>query len=206
MALEHRKPVIGLVGGIGSGKSTIARHFASLGCGVIDADQLARQALELPATVVQLVQWWGDGVLDAHGRPDRAKIAAIVFSSPAELAKLENVTHPQVHERRQQLRRQMQDDPQVVAIIEDCPLLLEKKWDADCDAVVFVEASQQTREARVSQSRGWSPAELARREKSQIGLDIKARRADHVIENNGDEAHSLAHVRLVLSQILHRHA
>jgi dephospho-CoA kinase len=200
------KPVIGLTGGIGSGKSTVARLFARLGCGVIDADALAREALQDSHVVRQLVSWWGDGILDEQGRVDRRKIADIVFDKPDELARLEAVVHPAVHHRRHEIRRQMQDDPAIVAIVEDCPLLLEKQLDRQCDVVVFVKADDEVRRRRVLASRGWSPEELARREKNQMGLDIKANRADHVLQNNGGEAECFAHVRQVLSQILRQSA
>jgi len=200
----QRKPVIGIIGGIGSGKSTIARMFASLGCAVIDADVLAREALRRPETVSQLVKWWGPQVVDASGRVDRREVARVVFASPSELERLESLTHPYVNHGRVILREQFQSDANVVAIVEDCPLLLEKSLQAHCDAVVFVKASSETRRQRVLASRGWAPEELARREKSQMPLDIKEKRADYVLENDGGEAESFAHVRQVLSQILNR--
>ncbi len=197
-----RKPIIGIIGGIGSGKSTIARQFASLGCAVIDADQLAREAIDEPATRQQLLQWWGPGVIGSDGHVDRAAVAQIVFQKPDELRRLEQLLHPIVNARRADLRDEYRQNPAAIAIVEDCPLLLEKKLEGDCDAIVFVETSQSVRQKRVKTSRGWSEADLAAREKNQIALDIKARRADHVIQNDGDEAQSLDHVRQVLSRIL----
>ena len=199
-----RKPIIGVIGGIGSGKSTIARMFAELGCAVIDADALAKQALEQREVIEQLVMWWGPQVLDANGRVNRRAVAAIVFGDPPELERLESLTHPFVHAERARLRAAHEADPGVVAIVEDCPLLLEKSLEKECDAVVFVKASEAVRQRRVASTRGWSPAELALREKRQMPLDMKEKRADHVVQNDGGEAESFAHVRQVLSQILKR--
>ncbi len=206
MPSSARKPIIGIIGGIGSGKSTIARQFASLGGAVIDADMLARQALDKPATITQLLQWWGPAVVESDGKANRAAVAKIVFEQPGELRRLEQLLHPQVNAERARLRLEHRNNPAVIAVIEDCPLLLEKKLEGDCDAIVFVQASDQTRRSRVKTSRGWTAQDLEARGKNQIALDTKARRADYVIQNDGSEAESFAHVRQVLSQILQKMA
>ncbi|MCC7409319.1 MAG: dephospho-CoA kinase [Phycisphaeraceae bacterium] len=198
------KPILGLIGGVGSGKSLVARQFASLGCAVIDADELAREALDSPAVRGELRQWWGSEVLGEDGRVNRRVVAQKVFNSPQELARLEGLIHPQVHAGRERLRGQYLADPAVVAIVEDCPLLLEKGIDAGCDVVVFVDAPRDVRLARVAASRGWAEAELDRREKNQWPLDKKVRRADYVIKNDAGEQECLTQTRRVLSQILHR--
>ncbi len=198
-----RKPVIGLVGGVGSGKSLVARQFAELGCGVVDADQLARDAYADPSVREQIVQWWGKDVMKPDGSLDRRRIASIVFDAPAEKTRLEELIHPRVFTGRQALHKRFEADPAVVAIVEDCPLLLEVGLDEQCDAVVFVDAPREHRLARVTATRGWDEAELDRREKNQIGLDKKADRADYVLKNDAGEAECFAHVRRVLSQILH---
>lgn len=198
------KPVIGILGGIGSGKSLVARQLASLGCGVIEADALAKAELDAPAVREELVRWWGPAVLDALGRVDRKAVGAIVFQQPEQLARLEALVHPRVHAQRAVLRQRYHADPAVRAIVEDMPLLLEKGFEDQCDVLVFVEASPATRLARVMRSRGWDQAELDRRQKSQLPLDTKARQADYVIDNNGGEAECFAQVRQMLSQILHQ--
>lgn len=202
----QRKPIIGLVGGIGSGKSLVARQLASLGCGVIDADQLARAALEQdPATRAKLVQWWGPKALKPDGQVDRAAVGRIVFDQPLQRRRLEDLLHPLVHAGRRRLRAQFQSDPTIVAIVEDTPLLMEKGLDRECDVIIFVSAPTPQRLQRLALSRGWTAEELARREKTQLPLDIKARRADYVIENSAGEDECLRHVRRVLSQILQDH-
>src|SRR5690606_3719789 len=89
-----RKPVIGLAGGIGSGKSTVARMLAELGCTVSDSDAAARAALEDHDVRKRIVDQWGDAILDSGGRIDRSKLAAIVFNDPAQRRLLEAITHP----------------------------------------------------------------------------------------------------------------
>ncbi|MCX5659198.1 MAG: dephospho-CoA kinase [Planctomycetota bacterium] len=198
----RRKPVLGLIGGIGSGKSFVASLFARLGCGVVDADEIARQTLADPEVVAQLKQWWGPAVIDAAGQVDRRAVAGIVFADPAQRQRLEALVHPRVNEARARRREALAKDPAIVAIIEDTPLLLEKGLEGVCDHLVFVEASHATRLARVKATRGWTEADLIQREKSQVGLDIKASRADYVVDNNDGEAACFPHVRRVLSQIL----
>jgi len=204
MSAVPRKPVIGLLGGIGSGKSLVARQFEELGCGVVDADQLAREAYGDPAVIEQIVQWWGKAVIKENGEIDRGKIAGIVFENEEEKRRLEGLIHPKVLEARAGLSVQFQADAAVVAIVEDCPLLLEVGLDKACDVLIFVDSPRDQRLARVAGTRGWDEEELARREKNQMGLDKKADRADYVLKNDAGEAECFAHVRRVLSQILHQ--
>ncbi len=201
MACDN-KPTIGLMGAPGSGKSLVARQMASMGCVVIDADALAKQVLQEADIKQQLQTWWGGGVLTPNGDIDRAEVARIAFANPDELKSLEALIHPRVHELREALKPQALARADTKAIVEDCPLLLETGIDKQCDALIFVETDFQTRLARVSQTRGWGPEELRRRDKSQMPLDIKRQRADYVISNDADEAHCLAQTRRVLSQII----
>ncbi|HEX2836691.1 MAG TPA: dephospho-CoA kinase [Phycisphaerales bacterium] len=176
-------PVIGLVGGIGAGKSTVAQVFAHLGCLVIDADRDAREALFREDVVKELVSWWGDGILGPDGKPDRARIAEIVFKDPSQRTRLEGLVHPIVKsDRLLTIARARQEGRP--AVIIDAPLLFEAGSDKDCDAVVFVDAPPEQRLARV-RARGWSSEELARREAAQLPLSDKRARSAVVIENTG---------------------
>lgn len=201
MTLKHRKPVIGIIGGIGAGKSTVARMFQKLGCAVIDADALAREVLQEPAVAAELARWWGPDVLDEQGQVRRDVVARKVFSDEQELRRLEALVHPQVHARRHELRKRYEADPAVVAIIEDCPLLLERGLQGECDRVLMVRASRENRLKRLER-RGWDAAELDRRESRQLSLDIKAQSADDVLDNDAGEEVVFEHVRRVLSAIL----
>ena len=202
MPVKAAKPVIGLTGGIGSGKSLVARHLATLGCAVIDADELATKALDDPVVQREVQKRWGEAVLRPDGCVDRRAMAKIVFDQPEALAGLEALIHPRVHASREALRRSYQGDPTVHAIVEDCPLLMEKGLDADCDFVIFVTAEPETRRRRLAAARQWTGEELQRREKIQLPLDIKAERADYIIDNNAGEDDCLSHVRRAYSQVL----
>ena len=202
MSTNRRKPVIGLLGAPGSGKSLVARQMAELGCGVIDADKLAREALDEPEVRAQIGEWW-PGAIGRDGRVDRKALAKIVFHDPAALRRLEDVVHPRVGERRMELRRLYQADALIHAIVEDAPLLLEKNLDRLCDVLVFVDAPREVRLERVRRTRDWSDEDLAAREKNQTPLDTKRSVSDYVIQNDDGEAATFEQVRRVLSKILH---
>ncbi|MEX0885647.1 MAG: dephospho-CoA kinase [Phycisphaeraceae bacterium] len=197
------KPVIGLLGAPGSGKSLVARQFASLGCAVIDADAIAHAVLDEEPVKRALRDWLGPDVVGEAGRVDRRRVGARVFGDGEALARLEGLVHPRVGARRAELRAAYAADAGVRAIVEDSPLLIEKGLDAHCDVLVYVDAPRAVRAARVGASRGWSEADLDRREKNQASLDMKRSRADYVIDNSADEAGAQAQVRRVLWQILH---
>lgn len=197
---HHRpKPVIGIIGGIGAGKSAIARLFAQEGCAVIDSDQLAHQVLQDPAVKSELTTWLGPAILDAQGQVSRKAIAAQVFTNPENLTRLNALIHPRVGTLRDNLMKNYLTDRGVKAIIWDSPLLLEAGLAQDCDAIVFVDTPAKIRTDRVAQTRGWTPEELAKREKSQIALDKKAAIADYYVDNSGDQVTSLHQVQRVLS-------
>ncbi len=199
----NRKPVIGLLGGPGSGKSRVARIMSELGCGVIDSDEIAKQVIEEEEVKRKLVRRWGEGILDNRGVIDHRLLGNVVFSDEKELNKLESIVHPQVHLRRSELMEQYQSSGELRGVVEDCPLLLEKSIDTSCDVLVFVKADRDIRLERVKRSKGWDDRELSRREKNQMPLDTKLKAADYVIQNETDNDELLANeVRRVLSQIL----
>jgi dephospho-CoA kinase len=202
----RRKPVIGLMGAPGSGKSLCARQFAKLGCAVIDADQIAKDALDEPDVRGRLQQWWGPAIIGPDGQVDRSAVGQIVFQDPAQLDRLESLIHPLVHRRREQLHQLHQADPSVRAIVEDCPLLLEKQLQSACDVLVYVDAPRELRLQRLREQRGWSEQELTQRENHQLPLDIKRQRADYVLDNSAGEAYCYQQARRVLSQILQERA
>lgn len=193
-------PIIGLVGGIGSGKSLVASQLRQLGCLVCDSDAMARDILRDRAVHAQLVKWWGSAILDSDGEIDRARIASIVFARAEERARLEALIHPLIEARREALFAV--PPPGTRALVIDAPLLLEAGLDAKCDAIFFVDAPRDARIARVLATRGWSREEFERREAAQWPLDRKRETADTVLRNDGDPASLRQEVVRALDQVL----
>lgn len=200
VAPRHPKPVIGLTGAPGAGKSTAASLLAEAGCRVIDADALGHAALLDPALVAAVARRFGPGVLDAAGRVERRLLGQRVFGDPAARADLEALVHPWIHARRAEARAAAFADPACRAVVEDCALLFEVGLDRECDTTLFVDAPADLRLRRVA-ARGWDAAELARREAAQWPLDKKRASSDHVLLNDGT-TEALAHaVRRFLNHI-----
>ena len=184
--MKHAKPVIGLAGGIASGKSLVAEILAELGAGVIDADDLNHKVLQSDEVRRHIQKWWGQDTYDETGRLNRQRLAEIVFNDPAKRKKLEELTHPQVNELRDQRMNELEADERIHAIVLDIPLLFEVGQNALCDQVIFVEVNENARIQRASEQRGWDAAELRRRENLQTPLDIKREGSNHVVENKSD--------------------
>ncbi|MHC5113757.1 MAG: dephospho-CoA kinase [Planctomycetota bacterium] len=194
------RPVIGLTGGIGSGKSTVARMLADLGCVVSDSDRDGRAALLDPEIRRTLVSWWGESILDDDGDVDRGAVGRLVFADQEQRRRLESLTHPWIERRR--LATFDAAGPDTVAFVIDAPLLMEVGLDRACDAVIFVECETAIRVHRVTATRGWDREELARREDCQLPLDVKRDRADHVVQNDGDLDRLKDQVGTVLADIV----
>ena len=180
--------VVGLVGGIGSGKSTVARHFVELGATAVDADRIGHDVLCRDDVRQEVKNRWGEGVFDENGWIDRSKLAKMVFSrlpdGKQSLNDLEAITHPRIGEVLQdRLARFRLGNVPIVVL--DAPVLLKAGWDRFCDHLVFVECPWDQRLARVS-TRGWDSNQLREREAAQLPLDDKRARCDAVINNSQD--------------------
>ncbi len=200
--MKQHKPIIGLAGGIGAGKSFVAGEFARLGCLVICADENVRAAYWRPEVKAALRSWWGDAVFLANGDVDRKAVAAKIFADDHERARLEALIHPIVAQHREQVTRDYAENPDAIALIWDVPLLFETGLNDQCDAVVFVDAPPEARLARVRNQRNWDMSELTRREKAQWPLDKKREISDYVIINTADAGYVRDQVQNVLSLIL----
>ncbi len=185
----HRptRPIIGIVGGIASGKSLVADAFEQHGAAVISADKLAHEVLKFEEVKQKARQRWGDVIFNADGEVDRAAMAKIVFASPPngprEREYLEQLIHPEVGRLVQQRLAALQQDASHSAIVLDVPLLVESGWNRLCDRVVYVDAPRDQRLER-AQARGWSEQDFDQREAAQHGLDVKREQADLVIDNS----------------------
>ena len=189
--------IIGIVGGIASGKSSIADQFARQGATVISADALAHEVLQYDNVKRALGERWGEGVLGDDGQVNRAAVAKIVFApppdGPRELEYLEQLIHPEVRRLTVERLEAIQRDATVPAVVLDVPLLVERGWDRHCDRIVYVDASRQERLAR-ARRRGWNEEEFLRREAAQQSLAVKRNQADVVIDNSGSPEQSAAQI------------
>lgn len=182
--------VLGIVGGIGSGKSTVSSAFAARGAFVLNADRAGHEALNDPEIQRILFEKWGEKAfsLDAEGiwQPDRAKIAQIVFAPTKTgsdaLKFLNDTTHPLIRKKLEEdLERSKKGGYPLIVL--DAPLLFEACCDSLCDRIIFVDTDKEERFRRV-QKRGWSREEFENREKSQLSLKKKQKKSDTVIDNN----------------------
>jgi dephospho-CoA kinase len=196
---------IGLVGGVASGKSLVAKMFAELGAGLLDADRVGHDVLSHDAGVrAALRARWGEMIFAADGTIDRAKLAAIVFASDdraaAERKFLEDLLHPRIRARLEDQRRQFSAAGRR-AVVLDAPLLLEAGWGPMCDVVVMVASAKDARLARARQ-RGWSEAEFARREAAQWPVEQKHRCAHVTLSNDASPDALRAAVRDIWDQVV----
>ncbi len=198
-AARGDKRVVGLIGGIGSGKSQVAAAFARHGARVIAGDQLAHAALRDPDIRARIAARWGEGVLDEDGEVNRRRLAAVVFADPAELKALEAITHPWIRRRLHGEMEAARANPRVPLVVLDAAIMLEAGWNDVCDCLVYIEAPRAVRLARVARQRGWTEKEVDAREQAQLPLTEKVVRADHVLDNSA----SLEHLNRQVNDLLH---
>ncbi len=188
--------VLGLTGGIGSGKSMVASMFAQLGADVIDADQLARDVVEpgQPA-LVEIATAFGRDVLLADGRLDRGKLGRIIFADPVARGKLNAITHPRIRERI---------DAEIAArgsrrgvLVVDIPLLYENDRTRTVETVIVVWVDSKTQLRRLNERDGLTEEEARQRIAAQMPLDEKRARADVVIDNSGSRENTRRQVEAI---------
>src|SRR3954470_23041384 len=167
---------VGLTGGIGSGKSTVAGRLAEHGAVVIDSDKLAREVVE-PGTpgLAELVEAFGDGILAGDGTLDRAELARRAFADDASRARLNGITHPKIGARTAEL---MAAAPEDAVVVHDVPLLVENGLGPNYHLVIVVDAPGQTRVHRLVEARGMSEVDVRARIEAQAGEDARRAAAD----------------------------
>ena len=179
--------LVGLTGGIGSGKSEVSRRLATLGAVVVDADKIAREVVE-PGTpgLAEVVEAFGDGVLLTDGSLDREGLGRTVFADADKLAQLNAIVHPRVGERIAAIMAEVdRTDPDSI-VVYDVPLLVENGLQDRYEVVVVVAATPQTQLRRLVEQRGMSEADARARIAAQAPLEAKLAVADIVINNDGD--------------------
>ena len=197
--------VIGVVGGIASGKSFVTEQLQSHGAVILDADRIGHEVLLRESVKQALREEWGDAVFDSAGEVDRKQLAKIVFdpTEPERLEKLERITHPLIAAQLQQEIDRLANSEGVNVLVLDAPVMVKAGWHVLCDLIVFVEASLEQRLARVVE-RGWSAEMLHNREAMQAGIDKKRQISKHVIDNNGTLEDAINQVRELWDGIQNR--
>jgi dephospho-CoA kinase len=177
--------LVGLTGNIGSGKSTVGQLLSERGATIIDADVLARRAVESGTEAHRAIaERWGTSILCADGTLDRAALRRIVFSDPAELEQLNTMVHPEVERMRAELveRARQRGDRLVVC---DIPLLFERRMTEAFERIVLVDAPRPVRLERLVRERGLRETEAMDMIVAQMPAELKRARADFVIDNDG---------------------
>lgn len=188
--------MIGVVGGIGSGKSAVSGFLEALGAFVIDADKVGHALLDQPPVLEPLVERFGRVILNPNSNSDessegpasvdRKALGSIVFSDPKALKALELILHPRMRQTFSKAIARTIRRGEAKAVVLDAAILHEAGWASLCDRVLFVEAPAEVRLERLRESRGWSEETLNRREASQWPLDRKRNEAEWVIQNATD--------------------
>ncbi|MCG7252307.1 dephospho-CoA kinase [Corynebacterium pseudodiphtheriticum] len=179
--------IIGLTGGIGSGKSTVARSLQEHGFPIVDADLIAREIVEpgQPA-LAELAKEFGEDILNADGSLDRGLLASRAFTTKDTTQRLNDITHPRINQRTQELFDEARENG-AEAVIYDMPLLIDKGLHKDMDATIVVHAAEHVRLERLTTKRGLDVDDVRRRINAQIDDETRKQHADILLDNNGTE-------------------
>lgn len=192
---------IGLTGGIGSGKSTVAKLLAEHGFIVVDADKIAREIMEPGSPVLDdVAAAFGDDLINEDGSLDRGELARRAFVDKQSTEKLNSITHPAIRaeSERRFAAAEAAGEP---AVVYDMPLLVELGMHRDMDLTVVVDVDAEERVRRLTDSRGLDEADARARIAQQIDADTRNAAADVIIDNNGAEADLKPQVERLIKQI-----
>lgn len=188
MASQKSTLVVGLSGGIGSGKSYVADMLKDFGAMVFDADRAGHDVLCDGEVKELLRQRWGNQIFGSNGEVDRQVVAGIVFSGDEhaviELRFLQSISHPLIKQALDKFIERFQAADDSISIVVDAALLFEAEWYRCCDQVIFVDCNESIRWQRC-RKRGWSDEEILHRQASQLELQEKRRRSDLILDNSG---------------------
>jgi dephospho-CoA kinase len=178
--------VVGITGGVGSGKTEVAREFEKLGAFIIDADEIARELVDENQSIRKaLRKRFGSGVFDDKGRLKRRELGRIVFSDTEKLQQLNGIIRlPLISEIKRHILRLQKKDPNAVVVV-DMAIIFEAQIESLFDTIIVVTAPEEKRIQWLSDERGWSPEEISARMQAQMDVRIKEDRADFIIENAG---------------------
>lgn len=201
--MNRRFLLVGLTGGIGTGKSTVSRMFRDLGCLIIDADLLAREVVEPGEPAYEkLVAEFGKEILDAAGHIDRKKLGALVFADPDRRRRLERFTHPEIRQRQAGILAELITEGFEGIVIFDAALLVETGGARNMDRLVVVSADEPTQVRRLMLRDEISEAEARERIRSQMPLSLKVKQAHYVVDNSGTREETERRVREIYQALI----
>lgn len=177
--------VVGLTGGIGAGKSTVAKRLAELGAAVIDADRIGHEILARPKVIKEIKATFGGDVLTEEKTVDRRKLGRLVFTDADKRGLLHEIVHPPMEAEFQRLIGEARRQHRIAVL--DAAILFEAGWDRLCDVTVCVTAPRPVRLQRLRAARGWNDEQLAARERAQAGIEQKESKAQIVLVNAGSK-------------------
>lgn len=194
---------IGLTGGIGSGKSTVARMLVGLGAVLVDADAIARELMEPGQEVLaKTVEAFGPSILDAEGRLDRAALAALVFADESARERLNGIVHPAVRARSAELVAQAVREPDFSGVVvEDIPLLVETGQAGRFDGVLVVETEREVRLGRLVEVRGMTREDAEARMAAQASDGERRAVATWVVDNSGSLIETKVQVERIWAEV-----
>jgi dephospho-CoA kinase len=193
--------VVGLTGGIASGKSTVSRFLREAGIPVICADELAREAVKPGSPGLdEIRRVFGNEVVDRDGVLDRKAVGKIVFDDESKRKALESIIHPRVSEGKDRILAALEEQGNPLAVV-DVPLLYETGWERYCDLVIVVFVPSNTQEERLMTRDGISREEAAARIGAQMPIQKKKEMADRIVDNTGDLAHTHAQVERLVEEL-----
>ncbi len=184
--MKNKKKIIGLLGGIASGKTQVAKFFSQLNCVTIDADEIAHQAFKNEQIKQKIIHLFGEKVINSEQKVDKRYIADKVFDDNTMLDKLNSIIHPFVLDRIEDLVSDYSERTDCRAIILDIPLLMEIGWQSRCDTLIFIDCDDEKRMYLANNRTGLTRKQLNNRENCQISLDKKRQIAHYTIRNNSD--------------------
>lgn len=201
-------PVIGVVGGIGSGKSSVPKRLATRRrLVIIDADRVGHELLENEEVKQELRIHFGDSVFTEDGVVHRRELAKHVFGPTNDHTEardtLNSILHPRIRTNIEQRIREVNLAGEAEAIVLDAALMLETGWNTTCDCVVFIDVAETTRIQRVVENRGWTESELKKREANQFSIEKKKQLSHHIIDNNSTLDAAAEAMERVLDELIH---
>lgn len=197
--------ILGIIGGVASGKSLVAERFQQLGAEVLNADQVGHEVLREEGVKDAIRRRFGDGVFDDAGEVARKKVAQIVFAEDAAgakaLADLEAIVHPRIGERLRERIAEIARDGRTQVVVLDAAVMLQAGWGDVCDQIIFVDVPREVRVER-AKSRGWTAEELDARDARQTPLAEKRAAADVIIDNSGAASDTFKQVDRLWSSLV----